>query len=161
MGMKHETRLKILVCLFLLAAVFAVYFQVSRHEFVNYDVDQYILGNHHVRTGLTMGNIAWALTATRASNWHPLTWMSHMADCQLFGLDAGKHHLMNVAFHAGNVLLLFLVLSYMTGETLKSGFVAALFALHPLAVESVAWVAERKDVLFTFFWIAAMGAYAR
>lgn len=160
-GPKDGIRLKILVCLLLLTAVFTVYSQVAGHEFVRYDVDSYILRNHHVRTGLTRENIAWAFTATRASNWHPLTWISHMADCELFGLDSGKHHLVNVAFHMANMLLLFLVLSYMTGETLKSAFVAALFGLHPLAVESVAWAAERKDMLFTFFWMAAMGCYAR
>src|SRR5205823_4891920 len=96
-----------------------------------------------------------------AANWHPLTWLSHMVDCHLWGLNAGLHHLINVGFHAENSVLLFLVLYAMTDKLWRSAFVAALFAWHPLHVESVAWVAERKDVLSTFFWLLTMAAYVR
>src|SRR5690348_3934354 len=102
-----------------------------------------------VKSGLSANGIFWAFTHFYASNWHPLTWLSHMVDCQLFGLHAGAHHLVNVAFHIANVVLLFLLLERLTGARWRSAMVAALFALHPLHVESVAWVAERKDVLST------------
>ncbi|HUV51190.1 MAG TPA: hypothetical protein VMW78_09255, partial [Anaerolineae bacterium] len=147
------------VCLFLVIAVLAVYWQVGSHEFVNYDDKKYITENQHVQAGLTLKSIAWAFTSTDASNWHPLTWLSHMLDCQLFGLKPGGHHFTSVFFHILNAILLFLVFKKMTGAFWKSAFVAALFALHPLHVESVAWVAERKDVLSTFFWMLTMGSY--
>ena len=106
-----------------------------------------------------MEGIGWAFTTGHAANWHPLTWISHMVDVQLFGLHPGWHHLVNLLFHLANTLLLFLVLHRMTNALWQSAFVAALFALHPLHVESVAWVAERKDVLSTFFWMLTMGVY--
>ena len=134
---------------------------VRDHEFVNIDDPQYVFENPRVTDGLTMGGIAWAFTAGHAGNWHPLTWISHMIDVELFGLDAGAHHLVSVAFHAINILLLFGVLRRMTGNAGASACVAALFGLHPLRVESVAWIAERKDVLSTFFWLLAMHAYVR
>ena len=147
------------VCLFLVLTVLAVYWQVGNHEFVNYDDDQYVTENQHVQAGLTLKSITWAFTSTHASNWHPLTWLSHMLDCQIYGLNPRGHHFTSVFFHILNSILLFLVFKRMTGAFWKSAFVAALFALHPLHVESVAWVAERKDVLSTFFWMLTMGAY--
>jgi len=151
----------VLVCLFLIMATLAVYWQVQNHDFVNFDDNEYVYDNHHVRNGLTLEGISWAFTATHAGNWHPLTWLSHMLDCQLYGLNPGRHHLTNLLFHIANTLLLFYVFRKMTGGLWQSAFVAALFALHPLHVESVAWVSERKDVLSTFFWILTMWAYIR
>ena len=127
---------------------------------MNFDDGKYILENPHVRTGLTAEGFIWAFTSTYASNWHPLTWLSHMLDVQLFELDPGPHHLVNVVFHAINTVLLFLLLLRMTGAYWQSVFIAALFALHPLHVESVAWVAERKDVLSAFFWMVTLLLYA-
>ncbi|MDH3838255.1 MAG: tetratricopeptide repeat protein [Desulfobacteraceae bacterium] len=154
-------RLNVLICLFLVIATLAVYWQVKGYEFVNYDDSRYVYNNGYVQAGLTLKGVIWAFTATHASNWHPLTWLSHMLDCQLFGLNPGWHHLTNVFFHIANTLLLLFVLRRMTGALWRSFFVAALFALHPLHVESVAWVAERKDVLSTFFWLLTMWGYAR
>jgi hypothetical protein len=154
-----KTRHDILVCLFLAIAITAVYWQVGNHEFVNYDDDKYVYDNQYVKSGLTSEGIKWAFTATHASNWHPLTWLSHMADCQIYGLNPKGHHLTSVFFHILNSILLFLIFRRMTGALWKSAFVAALFALHPLHVESVAWVAERKDVLSTFFWMLTVGSY--
>ena len=151
---------KTLTSLFLIVVTFAVYWQVGSYQFVNFDDGKYILENPHVRTGLTAEGFIWAFTSTYASNWHPLTWLSHMLDVQLFGLDPGPHHLVNVLFHAINTVLLFLLLLRMTGAYWQSVFVAALFALHPLHVESVAWVAERKDVLSAFFWMVTLLLYA-
>ncbi|MDI6688756.1 MAG: tetratricopeptide repeat protein, partial [Desulfobacterales bacterium] len=148
-----------LVCLFLVIAILGVYWQVGNHEFVNYDDNNYITENQHVQAGLTLKSIAWAFTSTHAGNRHPLTWLSHMLDCQIYGLNPGGHHFTNVFFHILNSILLFLVFKKMTGAFWKSAFVAALFALHPLHVESVAWASERKDVLSTFFWMLTMGAY--
>ncbi len=129
--------------------------------FVNYDDDEYVTENPHVQAGLTLNGMRWALTATEAANWHPLTWVSHMADRSLFGADPRGHHLSSLIWHLANVVLLFLVLFRMTGATGRSAAVASLFALHPLHVESVAWISERKDVLSTFFWILTLWAYAR
>jgi len=137
----------------------AVYAPVRGHRFVDYDDDEYVFRNPRVQAGLTAESVAWAFTAMEASNWHPLTWMSHMLDCQLFGLDPAGHHLTNLVLHTANVVLLFLVLASLTGGVWRSALVAALFALHPLNVESVAWVAERKNLLCTFFWILTLGAY--
>jgi tetratricopeptide (TPR) repeat protein len=137
----------------------AVYVQVVRFEFVNYDDNTYVTANAHVRQGLTWENVAWAFTSTEASNWHPVTWLSHMLDVQVFNLLSGAHHLVNAAIHALNAALLFLVLRRMTDALWPSAVVAALFAVHPLHVESVAWVAERKDVLSTLFGLLALWAY--
>jgi hypothetical protein len=141
-----------------------LYGRVAHHEFLDFDDSQYVTKNVHVRTGLNFGNVVWAFTSFYAANWHPLTWLSHMADCQLFGLNSGSHHLVNVALHAANVLLLFWMLQRATGTVWRSFFVAALFAVHPLNVETVAWVAERKSLLsalFSLLTIAAYGWYAR
>ena len=146
-------------CLFLLAATLVLYSPVGNHPFINYDDEYYVVQNAHVTAGLSWDTLSWALTATEQQNWHPLTWLSHAVDCQLFGLNASGHHWTNVAFHALNVLLLFLLLQRATGSRGRSFLVAALFALHPLNVESVAWVAERKNVLSTMFFLLTLGSY--
>jgi Tfp pilus assembly protein PilF len=143
----------------LLIVTLAVYVPVRNQPFLNYDDNDYVTRNQHVQAGLSWNTFVWSLTAREAYNWHPLTWLSHALDCQLFGLDAGGHHLTNLAFHLLNVLLLFLLLARATGSPGRSFLVAALFALHPLNVESVAWIAERKNVLSTFFFLLTLGAY--
>jgi tetratricopeptide (TPR) repeat protein len=149
------------ISLALIFLTLLVYAQVCTHDFINLDDQTYIIENPHVRNGLTLDGIRWAFTESYASNWHPLTWLSHMLDCELFGLNPGLHHLVNLLFHLANTVLLFVVLARMTRDLWPSALVAALFALHPLHVESVAWVAERKDVLSTFFWMLTMWAYVR
>jgi len=148
------------ICLLLVLGTFLAYHIVRRNGFVDYDDGDYVSANPHVESGLTWANIVWAFTTGHASNWHPLTWLSHMLDYQLFGRNPGAQHLMNVALHIANTLLLFLVLKRMTGAHWRSALVAALFALHPLHVESVAWLSERKDVLSTFFLFLTLAAYA-
>jgi protein O-mannosyl-transferase len=135
------------------------YWPVTTHSFINFDDPQYITKNPHVTNGLTWWGILWAFTTGYACNWHPLTWISHMLDCQLFGLNAGSHHFVNVLFHVANSVLLLMMLHRMTGAIWRSVFVAALFAWHPLHIESVAWASERKDVLSTLFWILTTMAY--
>ena len=149
-----------LVCAGLFLVVFLAFFPALKNDFVSYDDQDYVTGNPHVKAGLTVAGVAWAFTTGHASNWHPLTWISHMLDCQVFGMKAWGHHLTSVFLHALNGMLLFLVLRRMTGANWKSLAVALLFGLHPLRVESVAWVAERKDVLSTAFWLLTMLAYA-
>ena len=151
----------VLICLSLALAVAVVYWPVRDFDFTNYDDPLYVADNPHVQGGLTLRNIAWAFTSTDAFNWHPLTWLSLMVDRQVWGPQAGGYHLINVVLHIANTLLLFCVLRRMTGASWRSGFVAGLFALHPLHVESVAWVAERKDVLSAFFWMLTLWAYVR
>jgi Tfp pilus assembly protein PilF len=146
--------------LVLAAATIMVYGQVRHFEFINFDDTDYVTENINIRAGLTVEGIVWAFTTVHAGNWHPMTWLSHMLDVSLFGMDPGGHHVMNLLFHVLNTLLVFVVFSKMTGAMRQSAFVAALFALHPLHVESVAWVSERKDLLSTFFWILALWAYA-
>ncbi len=136
------------------------FWQVLDCGFVNYDDITYV-GSPHVQSGLTVDNIKWAFKAIHCGNWHPLTSISHMLDCQIYGLNPRWHHLTNLLLHIANTVLLFLVLVRMTGLPWRSAFVAGLFAVHPLHVESVAWVAERKDVLSTFFWMLTMYAYVR
>jgi tetratricopeptide (TPR) repeat protein len=150
-----------LICLALAITTFAVFYQVGSFEFVNFDDPVYIYDNPNVQGGVNLKAIKWAFTTGHAGNWHPLTWLSHTLDWQLFGPNASGHHLVNLIFHIANTLLLFVVLKQMTRTLWPSAFVAALFALHPLHVESVAWAAERKDVMSTFFWLLAMWAYAR
>ncbi len=158
---RHITdRLKGLFLLFLLTATLVVYAPVGKYDFLSYDDQAYVAGNNHVRAGLTREGVIWAFRDNSVGHWHPLTWLSHMADVDIYGLNPGGHHLTNLIFHLINTWLLFFVLRQMTGMFWRSAFVAALFALHPLNVESVAWVAERKSVLSTFFWFAAIGAYA-
>lgn len=144
----------------LLLLVGAVYQGIGRHAFIDFDDGEYVYDNPVVRAGLNLAGIRWAFTTTHAANWHPLTWISHMADVQLFGLEAGWHHRVNLLIHLLNTLLLFRLLRGMTGRDGRSAFAAALFGIHPLHVESVAWVAERKDVLAAAFWLLALLAYA-
>ena len=154
-----HTRRELSICLFLIIVTLAVFWSVKDHDFINYDDDEYVIENIHVHSGLTMKSTVWAFTTFHASNWHPLTWISHMLDVQFYGLKPGGHHITNLVFHIINTLLLFLVLHRMTKALWQCAFVAAVFALHPLHVESVAWVAERKDVISAFFWMLTMGAY--
>jgi tetratricopeptide (TPR) repeat protein len=149
------------ICLFLAALVWVVFGQTLGHEFVNYDDDVYVSENPAVIAGLNLAGVGWAFTHIVASNWHPVTMLSHMLDCRLYGLNAGGHHLTNVLLHMTTVILLFLVLREMTGALWRSAFVAAVFAIHPLRVESVAWVAERKDVLCGVFFMLTLWAYVR
>jgi tetratricopeptide (TPR) repeat protein len=150
-----------LVALLLALATLVVFLPAARFEFLNYDDNDYVTENVFVKNGLTLGGIQWAFTAFHAGNWHPLTWLSHMADCELFKLNAGAHHFINILFHAANAALLFALLWRLTEKIWPSALIAALFAWHPLHVESVAWIAERKDVLSTFFALLALIAYAR
>jgi tetratricopeptide (TPR) repeat protein len=150
-----------LIYLVLALATTAAYWQVRHNDFVSFDDNEYIYDNDHVKAGLTREGIVWAFTRAHANNWHPLTWLSHMLDCQLFGTNPLWHHLTNLLFHIANALLLFWVLKRMTNRVWPSAFVAAAFALHPLHVESVAWASERKDVLSTFFWMLTIAAYIR
>ena len=157
-------RKPILVGALLVIATLLLYGQVTHDEFLAFDDAPYVTTNIHVNTGLRLDNVVWAFTAFHEANWHPLTWLYHMADCQLFGLNPGPPHLVNVALHAVNVLLLFWLLQRATGAVWRSVFVAALFAVHPLNVETVAWVAQRKSLLCTLFsllTIAAYGGYIR
>ena len=150
----------LLLAVLLATSVLVAYAGVRQHDFVNFDDPEYVVQNRHVTSGLTFANVAWSLTAVHSANWHPLTWMSHMLDCSLFGLDPGGHHVTNVLLHALATVLLFFALRTMTGAPGRSAFVAALFALHPRNVESVAWISERKDVLSAVFWTGAMWAHA-
>ena len=159
---RWRDRLHVLLIYVVLALATSIAFEQVRHnEFVHYDDYDYVVENQQVRAGITCQSIVWAFTAFQKDNWHPLTWISHMLDCELFELNPAGHHLSGLLFHVANTLLLFAVLKKMTGAVWASGFVAAAFALHPLHVESVAWVAERKDVLSGFFWMLTMAAYVR
>jgi protein O-mannosyl-transferase len=154
------TRNLALVCAMLVFLVAAIYAQVGNHEFVSYDDVPYVTNNSHVKDGLTVKNMVWAFTDVYEANWHPITWISHMADVQLYDMHPRGHHLTNVAIHTVSTLLLLLLLLRLTGALWQSSFVAALFALHPLHVESVAWVAERKDVLSAFFCFLTLLLYS-
>lgn len=160
MNQNKSKYLKIFICLLLVISLIAVYWQVQNHSFiVNYDDDDYVTKNVYVQKGLTCENVRWAFTSVGAGFWHPLTWLSLMLDYQFFGLNAGGYHCTNLLLHILNTLLLFLVLNRMTGSIWRSSLVAALFALHPLHVESVALVAQRKDVLSSVFWMLTMYTY--
>jgi len=151
--------LKVAICIFLMVATFCIYSQIQDHEFINFDDDKYITNNLNVQAGLTSESFKWAFTTSHPPYWHPMTWLSHMLDYQLYGLHPKGHYLTNLFLHISSVLILFIVLLRMTGALWQSGFVAAMFALHPLNVESVAWIAERKNVLSTLFWLLTMLAY--
>ena len=162
----------ILACAFLVLVTLAVYWPARHYKFVAYDDDAYVYNNPTVRAGLTWAGVEWSFVDRQANNWHPLTWISHMTDCQFFGLNAGGPHLVNVAFHCANAVLLFLLLQALTRRNIETPsqppdvfwrnlFVAALFALHPLRVESVAWISERKDVLSGFFGLLTLLCYAK
>jgi protein O-mannosyl-transferase len=159
--MSRNSKESLAICSLLALSTLVLYWPVTRHEFVNYDDTDYVTQNAYVQAGLSARSIAWAWGSEVARNWHPVTMFSHMLDCQLFGMKPGWHHLTSLLFHVANTALLFLLLQRLTGARWRSAFVAALFAFHPLHVESVAWVAERKDVLSTFFFLLTLGAYAR
>jgi len=160
-GASHDPwwRSQWLLCAILLLLVFSLYGQVVGHPFITYDDPGYVAQNAHVREGLTWQTFRWSFTTFEEANWHPLTWLSHALDCEWFGVSAGAHHLTNVLFHTLNAVLLFLLLHRATKEPMLSFLVAALFAVHPFHVESVAWVSERKNVLSTFFFLLTLGAY--
>jgi hypothetical protein len=149
------------VCLLLFFGTLALYWPVRHFDFVQYDDNEYVFDNPTVRAGLSWWGVAWSFVDAHALNWHPLTWLSHMLDCQLFGLNPGPHHMVNALLHSANAALLFLALQSMTGAFWRTAFVAALFAWHPLRVESVAWISERKDVLSGFFFLLTLWAYTR
>jgi protein O-mannosyl-transferase len=150
----------IFITLGLMLIILLSFYQTWQFDFVNYDDQNYIIGNANIQTGFNRSSIVWAFTSLSAHNWHPLTWLSLILDHQLYGPGAGGYHVTNVLIHLANTLLLFFVFGKMTGELWKSGFVAALFAIHPLHVESVAWIMERKDVLSALFWLLTIGLYA-
>jgi hypothetical protein len=164
--MKMEVFVKkykgILICLFIILVAGAVYWQVTDYDFVNIDDDYYVTKNTHVKDGITKDGLLWAFSLPGPGDqtyWHPLAWLSHMLDSELYGLNGGMHHLTNLLLHIANALLLFTVLMKMSNAFWRSAFVALLFALHPVNVDSVAWIAERKNVLSTFFWLLTMLAY--
>jgi tetratricopeptide (TPR) repeat protein len=156
-----QSQKKLLITLILILSTQVVYWQVKDFNFVGYDDELYVTENSQVQTGISVEGTIWAFTTFHAGNWHPLTWLSHMLDCEIYGLNPMGHHWTNLLFHIANTILLFFMFQKMTGAIWKSAFVAALFALHPLHVESVAWVAERKDVLSTFFWMLTIIVYYR
>lgn len=147
------------LALLLFVGTLILYSPARGHDFINYDDTEYVLNNPLVTAGLTWETIRWSFISRDAINWHPVTWLSHALDCELFGQDAGYHHLVNVVIHALNAIMLFLLLQKVTRAVLPSFFVAALFAWHPFNVESVAWVAERKNVLCAFFFLLTLAAY--
>ena len=153
---------RVVVCLVLIAITWMVYGQTLRYGFVNYDDPAYVSENRQIQAGLSWQNVVWAFTHVHSHNWHPFTTISHMLDCQLFGLRPGAHHFVNILLHSASVILLFLFLEQITAATIwRSAVVAAIFAVHPLHVESVAWISERKDVLSGFFFILTLLAYLR
>ncbi|MDL1966945.1 MAG: tetratricopeptide repeat protein [Deltaproteobacteria bacterium] len=158
---KNRTRLKFIVSLFLVLTTLIAYWQLPCHDFIRFDDNWFIVKNFHVHKGITWESIAWAFSITDYAYWHPLTWLSHILAFQLFGLKSSMHLLINLFLHIANILLLFIVLKRMTGSLWRSAFVAAMFALHPMNVESVAWASECKNVLSTFFWMLTMLTYAR
>ncbi|HUD82741.1 MAG TPA: hypothetical protein VMQ67_04530, partial [Candidatus Saccharimonadales bacterium] len=147
--------------LLLIVITFCLYVPTTRYEFVNFDDEQYVYENPWVNQGISADSVKWAFSAMYAANWHPLTWISHMTDSSLYGLNAGGHHLTNIILHSLNSALLFFLLNRLTRRLWPSWLVAALFAWHPLHVESVAWVAERKDLLSTLFLFLTLWAYAQ
>jgi len=154
---------RIMIPILLICVTATVYLPLKNHSFINFDDNLYVTDNQHVQKGLNPESIQWAFQLTESGGrayWHPLTWISHMIDCQLFGVRAGMHHLVNLILHLLNICLLFILLNYMTGNIWKSAFVAALFGLHPINVDSVAWIAERKNLLSTVFWFISILGYA-
>src|SRR5208282_4612948 len=150
---------RLMSCLLLLLATLALYSPVTRAPFLNYDDAAHVTDNLHVRSGLTWNTVVWAFQTSETSDWHPITWLSHALDCELFGLNPAGPHIINVLLHAANAVLLFLILDSTTGLAWRSLVVAALFALHPINVESVAWISERKNVLSMLFFLLALAAY--
>jgi tetratricopeptide (TPR) repeat protein len=152
-------RQKLIIYLVLTIVTLAVYWQVNHYDFVNYDDQVYVTENSHIQSGITLGGFRWAFSTIYAEFWHPLTLLSLMFDYQLHGLNAGGYHLTNLILHIMSTLLLFWLFNRMTGAIWRSAFIAAIFSLHPLRVESVAWIAERKDVLSAFFWMLTLCLY--
>jgi Flp pilus assembly protein TadD len=152
---------RLLTCLLIAGAALMAFWEVQEHEFLIYDDPRYVVENAHVRNGLTLEGTRWAFTNLEAGFWHPFTWLSHMLDSELYGLNPKGHHWTNLVLHIINSIILFLLLDRWTGKLARSGFVALLFALHPLHVESVAWISQRKDVLSTLFWFFTLWAYTR
>ena len=153
---RSSLRLVLFVCLGLIGITWLVFGQTLRHGFVNFDDHVYVYENSFITRGISVDGLIGAFTHAHARNWHPLTTISHMLDCELYGLKAGGHHFTNVLLHTIAVVLLFLVLQQMTGALWQSAFVAAVFAIHPLHVESVAWISERKDVLSALFFMLTL-----
>ena len=153
-------KFKYLIVILLILISFIAFGRIVANDFINFDDDIYITGNNYIKSGINTESIKWAFTSSHAANWHPLTWLSHMLDWQLFGANASGHHLVNLLLHIGSAILLFLFLNKTTGSLWPSAFVAAMFALHPLRVESVAWASERKDVLSMFLGMATIYVYA-
>jgi hypothetical protein len=147
------------IALVLVFFILVLYWPATGFDFINTDDALYVYENLNVKAGLDSKAVAWAFTSFEAANWHPLTWLSHMLDVELFGMNAGGHHFTNILLHALNVLVLMFLFIRMTGARWPSVFVVALFALHPLHVESIAWIADRKDILGTLFWLLASLAY--
>jgi len=155
-----NNQIKILMaCIILILATLTVFWQVNQFDFINFDDNTYVTDNGHIRSGITLNGVRWALSTRYADLWNPLVWISFMFDYQLYGLNPGGYHLTNLILHILSTLLLFWLFNRMTGAIWKSAFVAALFALHPLHVESIAWIAERKDVLSAFFWMLTLCLY--
>ena len=157
----QSTAITIAIAAALIIAILIAFWGIWKNDFINFDDNEYITQNPNIQQGLTSDSIKWAFTTGHAGNWHPLTWLSHMLDCQLFDLNPAGHHTTNLLLHIANTLLLLWALKLMTGKLWPSAFIAALFAIHPLHVESVAWASERKDTLSTFFWMLTMIAYTR
>ncbi len=153
-------RQKFIICIVLAVVTLAVYGQTQQFDFLKFDDEVYVTENSYIQSGITLEGLRWAFSTLYAEFWHPVTWLSLMFDYQIHGLKAGGYHQTNLILHVLSTLLLFLLFNRMTGTLWRSAFVAALFALHPLRVESVAWIAERKDVLSVFFGIASLYAYA-
>ena len=156
-----SAKLLVIVCALLALGIVAIYAQTATHAYVAYDDDRYVYQNHWVKAGLTPSNIAWAFTTFFYANWHPLTWLSYMLDFSLWGENPGAQHVENLAIHIASTILLFYVLTRMTRRPWRAAVVAASFAVHPLRVESVAWISERKDVLSTFFDMLTLVLYVR
>ena len=150
-----------LACFFLVTITLSVYWPIQNYDFVSFDDELYVSENPRIKEGLTPNSVIWAFSFSNKDDtyWHPLAWLSHALDCQLYGLQPGKHHLTSLMFHIANGLLLFMVFKLMTGAFWKSICLATLFAIHPINVDSVAWIAERKNVLSTFFWMLTMLTY--
>jgi Flp pilus assembly protein TadD len=152
---------RFVICAVLIGVTLGIYFQVSHFDFINFDDPAYVYENDVIQQGITWPGIVWAFARQHAANWHPLTWISHMIDCELFGLDSGGHHIINVLFHTATGTLLFVFLNRITGAMWRSAVVTALFLWHPMHVESVAWISERKDVLSAFFFVLTLMTYCR
>ena len=157
----RKSREPLVIGVVLVIVTIAIFFQVRTFEFITYDDPSYVTENTHVQSGISTNNIVWAFTSSYANNWHPLTWLSLMLDCQLFGVNSHAMHLTNLFLHTANTVFLFILLFRITGALWSSAFVAAVFAIHPLHIQSVAWIAERKDVLSTLLWLLTMLIYVR